>query len=201
MPQSDITDFHGVAQSLTALGSAWEPAEAHGAFCGMACFSGAAALVDWLGELAPDAAADDVLAREQQACLQRLAADTLLKLEAGQMAFELLLPPADTPLKARTASLADWCHGFMHGLMTVGHPDTGSHWEALDSDVAREIFEDFSAITRAAADEDSSDEAEVALAELSEYVRVSVQLVYEEAHGLRTRLAAAQRPADSQGVH
>ena len=200
MPQSDSLDFDAVAQCLQALGAPWEPAEAHGAFCGMACLSGAAALSDWARELAPDIAPSDLQATARQARLQQLAADALLKLEAGQMAFELLLPDADSSLSARTAALADWCHGFMHGLMAVGHPDTGPHWESLDSDVAREIVDDFNAITRAAVDPEAGDESEAALAELVEYVRVSAQLMYEEAYVLRQRLAGTERPADKHGV-
>jgi uncharacterized protein YgfB (UPF0149 family) len=201
VPKSEIADFDEVAQCLAALGAAWEPAEAHGAFCGMACCSGSAALVDWLRELAPEAAAGDVLAAERRSLLQRVAADTLLKLEAGQLAFELLLPASGSPVAARTAALAHWCHGFMHGLMTAGNPDTGRHGESLDSDVVREILEDFSAITRVATDADTGDEADAALAELNEYVRVAVQLIYEETHSLRAGRAAAVRPAASQEVH
>jgi len=199
LAETEIADYDTVAEHLRALRADWEPAEAHGAFCGMACFSGARALQDWMGELLPDAEAEDVLARERQAHLQQVAADTLLKLEAGQMAFELLLPDADVSLDLRTGALADWCHGFMHGLMSVGHPDTGSCWDSLDSEVAREVVEDFSAITRAGVEQDADEEAEAALAELVEYVRVSVQLVYEEAQPARIRLAA-DRDAGAKSV-
>ena len=55
----------------------------------------------------------------------------------------------------------------------------------LDGELA-EILADFGEISRAgvtAEDGENSDQAEFALAELTEYVRVSVQIVYEELGG------------------
>jgi len=179
------TDFSAIRHRLSALDASWEPAEAHGAFCGRACLSGAAALQDWARDVADKGDPDDVLAREHILALQRFAADSLLKLEAGQMGFQLLLPDDDAGLEERASSLADWCHGFMHGLASAGGADQGPFADAMEKGVIKEIIEDFSEITRAGADSDTTDEIENAYAELEEYVRVSVQLVYEETAGFR----------------
>lgn len=185
MNNDDNLDFDGLNQLLSATGASWEAAEAHGAFCGRACLSGAAAIRPWVSDLldAPDAA--DVLARERTARLETLAASTLLILEAGEMGFQPLLPADDQPLFDRTASLADWCHGFMHGLVAAGGADDGPQADALDSGVVSEILDDFNEITKAGAAEDEGEESEGAYVELVEYVRVSAQLVYDETAGLR----------------
>jgi len=177
---------------LDGLDASWEPAEAHGAFCGRACLSGVAALQDWTRDVAGDANPDNVLTKEHIGGLQAFAADTLLKLEAGQMAFQLLLPDDDSALEIRATALADWCHGFMHGLASAGGADEGPYADALESGVVGEIIEDFSQITRAAAEDANTNEAEQAFAELEEYVRVSVQLIYEETAGLRPSTGGAR---------
>lgn len=189
--EAEGADFNEVGRLLTALGADWDPAEAHGAFCGRACFEGAAALANWLADVLPAVDANNVLAREQQSRLQAAAAHSLLSLEAGQMAFAVLLPDDDAPLALRAEALADWCHGFMQGFTSVGKADEGPYADELDSAVVDEILEDFSAITRATAGERASEADESALAELTEYVRVSAQLVYEETAAQRLRLKQA----------
>jgi len=179
---------------LDQLNASWEPAEAHGAFCGRACLSGTAALQDWLRDVSSgtNRDSDDVVRQESAKGLQTFAAETLLKLEAGQMAFQLLLPDDDTALEIRTAALADWCHGFMHGLASAGGADQGPFSDALESGDVGEIIEDFGQITRAGAGTEQGNEAEQFFAELEEYVRVSVQLVYEETAKLRQRAPGVQ---------
>ena len=124
--------------------------------------------------------------------MEVLAADSLLKLEAGDMRFNLLLPPDDESLQLRTAALADWCHGFMHGLVEAGGGDVGPQSDALENSIAAEILDDFSEITKAGAGEQAGDEAEQAFVELVEYVRVSVQIIYDEMAPLRANQVSAK---------
>ncbi len=190
-----VADFATVRRMLEGLNASWEPAEAHGAFCGRACLTGAAALQAWIGDLATAADPQNALNREHIAGLQRVAAEALLKLEAGQMQFALLLPDEDVPLELRVTGLADWCHGFMHGLASAGGADQGPVADVVDSGVVAEILADFSEITRAAAGDAGGNAAEQAFAELEEYVRVSAQLIYEETAGLRAA------PASGKAAH
>ena len=54
-----------------------------------------------------------------------------------------------------------------------------------------EIIQDFSEITRAAVTHEETEiEAEAAFTELVEYVRVCVQLIYEDLHGMRSGTGA-----------
>ena len=190
MNNSETPDFDSVEQLLNAAGADWEAAEAHGAFCGRACLSGAAAIRAWAGDLLGSPGSDDVLGRERSAKLESLAAASLLALEAGDMAFTPLLPDDGESLFVRTAGLVDWCHGFMHGLVAAGGADQGPQADALETDVVSEILDDFGEITKAGAGDDESEEAEAAYAELVEYVRVSAQLVYDETAALRKQFAA-----------
>ena len=178
---------------LKAAGTAFEAAEAHGAFCGRACLAGAAAIRDWQQELMAESDGDNVLANECKRALETLAADTLLKLEVGDLRFALLLPGDEESLQLRTAALADWCHGFMQGLVAAGGADQGAPADALDFPEASEILDDFNEITKAGASIDEGEESEWAYVELVEYVRVSVQLMYDETATLRTSpVAGAQ---------
>jgi len=185
MSNPQTGDFDDIERLLSAVGAVWEAAEAHGAFCGMACLGGSAAILEWLQLMLAEADVNDVLAQERSQLMKNLAAKTLLSLEAGNMAFALLLPSDDQALQQRTAGLADWCHGFMHGLVTDGGADQGLRADALDAAIPAEILDDFSQITRAGVADDGSEESEQAYAELLEYVRVSVQLVYDETAALR----------------
>jgi uncharacterized protein YgfB (UPF0149 family) len=185
MSDPHIPDFDDVERMLAAAGAVWEAAESHGSFCGMACLRGAGAITDWMRELLLKASAEDVLAQERLRELQQLAAKTILELEAGDMAFDLLLPTDDEPLRQRTAALADWCHGFMHGLALVGGADQGAKADMLDGAIPAEILDDFSEITKAGADDSEGEESEQAYVELVEYVRVSTQLIYDETTAIR----------------
>ena len=187
MTDTSVADFDSVEQLLNGVGASWEAAEAHGAFCGRACLTGAAAIPLWVTELVGDRDGGDVLAGERAATLEQLAANTILSLEAGEMSFQLLIPTDEAPLSARTAALADWCHGFMQGLVAAGGADEGVQADALDSEIVSEILEDFSEITKAGAADEADEEAEAAFAEVVEYVRVSAQLVYDETAALRQR--------------
>jgi hypothetical protein len=189
MSDSEIIDFDSVEVLLNLAGASWEAAEAHGAFCGRACLGGANAIRAWVGGVLEQATGGDVLHQKRTGKLESLAANTLLSLEAGELGFRLLLPDDNEPLSTRTAALADWCHGFMQGLVVAGGADQGPQGDALESAVISEILGDFTEITKAGASYESGEEGEQAFTELVEYVRVSVQLVYDETVGIRSRVA------------
>lgn len=195
MPAEKTVDFDAVERWLAAAGATWQAAEAHGAFCGRACMGGVAALRDWLDEVldrAPHSV--DVLSLERQAGLQAAAAVSLVQLEAGQMQFSLMLPADNAALERRVAALADWCHGFMQGLAAGGAADAGQALEALATPETSEILRDFSELTRAVADAAVNEADEQAFAEIVEYVRVSVQLIYDDTAAYRNTAAAASGP-------
>ena len=106
------------------------------------------------------------------------------------MQFELLMPDEEQPIELRTAALTLWCNGFVYGLGTSGAPDP----EHLPGDTG-EIVRDLAQIMRAGVDEREGLEAnEAALAELVEFVRVGVQVVFEELGALRHPVASPRLP-------
>jgi len=80
--------------------------------------------------------------------------------------------------------MARWCEGFLHGLVSEKHSDALK--ERLAAEPLADIIRDMLQITRAAAEEDETEEEENAYAELVEYLRVAAQLAYEELADFRT---------------
>jgi uncharacterized protein len=154
-----------------------EPAEAHGTLAGALCATGVYRLEDWLAEILPEGAVPGKAAP----LLRGVYEQTRAALSGTQMQFELLMPDDDEPIERRTEALTLWCNGFVYGLGSSGTPDP----EHLPGD-AGEIVRDLAQIMRAGVDEREGLEAnEAALAELVEFVRVGVQVVFEELGTLR----------------
>jgi len=106
------------------------------------------------------------------------------------MEFDLLLPEDEASLDTRTVALAQWCQGFLYGLGGSAIQDTNG----LPGEVG-EIVRDLSEITRVGVDDGQSVESnESAYAELVEFVRVGVQLVFEELSPLRDQPSSPGAP-------
>jgi uncharacterized protein YgfB (UPF0149 family) len=106
------------------------------------------------------------------------------------MEFHPLLPEDESPLDERTAALAQWCVGFLYGLGSSSIQDLSK----LPGEVG-EVVRDFDEITRVGIDQgDSDDQNESAYAELVEFVRVGVQIVFEELEALRAPSAEQPDP-------
>jgi uncharacterized protein YgfB (UPF0149 family) len=98
------------------------------------------------------------------------------------MEFDLLIPEDEVSIEERTRALSLWCNGFLYGLGTTGAADPGRL-----SGEAGEVVRDLTEITRAGVDAaDGAEENEAALAELVEFVRIGVQLLFEETGRQRT---------------
>jgi uncharacterized protein YgfB (UPF0149 family) len=131
---------------------------------------------DWLAEILPE----DSLANGADPVLQTLYNATVAALAGDEMDFDLLIPGDDCPIEERTQALTLWCTGFLYGLGT-----SAADPQRLPGELG-EIVRDLTEITRADVDASDSREAnESALAELVEFVRVGVQLVFDELGPLR----------------
>lgn len=175
MKMIDPTDFDAVARTLAAAGSAVGAAEAHGCLCGAASARRDYGVADWLDEIVPDGATGDTDG------LRALVDATLAALAGDSMEFQPLLPDDDEPLAARVEALGTWCQGYLYGFGSAG--TTGNL--RLPDDVA-EVLGDFAQLGRAGvvgSDEDAVEEE--AYAELVEFLRAAVQLVYDELAPLR----------------
>jgi uncharacterized protein len=181
--------FPELEDTLAEAGSPTEAAEAHGSLCGALCAQSPYHIESWLEELLDDHRQQSAQARE---VLQSVFEQTSRHLGGEAMDFTPLLPDDAEPLAGRTSALARWCEGFLYGLGASGLTSI----DALPGEVG-EIVRDMSEISRATpGDEEPTETDEQAYAELVEYIRVGVQLIYDELAPLR----AAPIPA-SPHVH
>ena len=119
----------------------------------------------------------------------------------GELEFEPLLPDDDAPLEEQVQALALWCHGFLSGV-GASAPDLEVRGERRMRTIraARSprscATSPRSAARASSEDEDAGDRdtADFALAEIQEYVRVSVQIVFEDLGAVRPRPATRTSP-------
>jgi uncharacterized protein len=177
-------DYTRIQQLLSREHSVTDAAEAHGTLAGCLCGASGYRFEDWLREILPEGRAD----RAAREALQELFGSTAAALIQPDMEFDLLLPDDTESLALRTQALSEWCQGFLYGLGAGNIPDASE----LPGEVG-EVVRDFIEITRADVDDGQDAEAnENAYVELVEFVRVGVQLLFEE-------LAVARAPAAPSG--
>ncbi|OGI52322.1 MAG: hypothetical protein A3E57_02470 [Candidatus Muproteobacteria bacterium RIFCSPHIGHO2_12_FULL_60_33] len=172
----DLPAYEDAARLLREAGVPTGAAEVHGIITGVLC-APQGARVAWQ-EL--------VLGREtgrnrdpQTALSQLLVAlhrSTHAHLSGLECDFAPLLPGDEHSLAEQIEGLSDWCRGYLLGLHAGGVPEG----QALDGD-AGEIIRDITRLSEAELDASLADEEEMrALVEIVEYLRVGVQLVFEE---------------------
>ena len=181
-----LPDYDHVQQLLVQERSLADAAEAHGTLAGCLCAAQGYKVEDWLREILPEGRA----APQTTAVLEELYTATAGALLQPDMEFELLLPADEQPIELRTAALAQWCQGFLYGLGAGAVPDASE----LPGEVG-EVVRDFIEISRAGVDATQGEESnEAAYAELVEFVRVGVQLLFEELGALRPPAAPTAAP-------
>jgi hypothetical protein len=102
------------------------------------------------------------------------------------------LPSDDSPLDEQVEALAVWCQGFVSGVGTT----RASAQRSTENAALDEILRDFAEIGRAGLSEEEAageTQADFALAEIHEFVRVGVQIVFEE--------LASERALSAPDVH
>ena len=179
MTQAIYADIQRVLTEERALA---DTAEAHGTLTGCLCAAVGYRFEDWLLEILPEGRAQPLAA----ATLRELYTETAGSLRAPDMEFDLLLPEDAQSIDARAAALAQWCQGFLYGLGSGAVQDAAS----LPGEVG-EVVRDLTEISRVGVDIAQTEESnESAYAELVEFVRVSVQVIFEELEPLRGRPAS-----------
>ena len=170
-------DYERLRESLAAAGAVVALAELHGGVCGALCAGGPAAARRWVTD-----SLDDIEQGASAAALvddlEELIGTSSKMLEDEELKFEPLLPSDDAPLPEQVEALAVWCQGFLGGVGSAA-PAHGS----AESAALREVLRDFAEISRAGLSDDEAageDQPDFALAQIHEYVRVGVQLVFEE---------------------
>ena len=172
-------DYDELDAALKHCGSDWNCSQSHGLLCGRLGILGMDGAAMWIDQVLGEQGEGDERRSECAQMLDAVFQYTWQQLEQRQSDFELLLPDdvADMSLKAK--SIGHWCEGFLHGIVS------GKHADELKKQLAAEplasVIKDMLEITRVASDEEDDEETnESAYTELVEYIRVAVQLAYEE---------------------
>ncbi|MEO8463819.1 MAG: UPF0149 family protein [Gammaproteobacteria bacterium] len=177
-------DYDTLRDSLAQAGAVVALAELHGGVCGALCAGGASAAAYWLEDCLQDQELDAT--EELDASLTNVVIASSRMLDQPGFEFEPLLPDDAAPLDEQVQALALWCHGFVTGLganapeLAARGARTQGNGEAA---TVAEVIGDFTEISRAGLSEDEAagqDQADFALAELREYVRAGVQMVFED---------------------
>lgn len=151
-------------------------AEAHGVLAGLLCVDERIDSRIWVSEVFDDIDNMDMLASVDRETFSSLFDETRRLLEDEIFEFDLLLPDDDTSLNERAVAFSDWCKGFLYGL---GFGGEKNDWPGDCNELLLDIIE----ISRLDP-EVEGDTDENAYMELTEFVRVAVQLFHNE---LRTR--------------
>jgi uncharacterized protein YgfB (UPF0149 family) len=151
-----------------------EPAEAHGTLAGALCSSSDYGLLEWLHEILPDDSPEEQALRTS--VLQNVYDSTVRTLAGNEADFAPLLPDDESSLADRADALSHWCQGFLYGLGSGPASDP-----AKVSSEAGEIIHDITEITHVGVDADEqNEENEIAFAEVVEFLRVGVQILFVE---------------------
>lgn len=169
-----LPDYDALARQLRAAGAGYGPAEAHGLLTGLLCAPGEAAAL-WRGLVL----GEDEVAPALEPLADTLAGlldETRVALDDPEFGFDPLLPGEDRPLAEQLEGFTDWCRGFLLGLSAGGMQERGLSAEA--GEFLRDVVQMAEAEMEA---EGADEEGETrALAELVEYLRAGVQLLYDE---------------------
>jgi uncharacterized protein YgfB (UPF0149 family) len=164
-------EFEHVLRGARALP---EPAEAHGTLAGALCSSRDYGLIEWLHEILPDDSPDGEAL--ENSVLQSVYNSMVLTLVGSDSDFQPLLPDDEAPLAERAHALSLWCQGFLYGLGSGSIADPAK----VSAEIG-EFIDDLTKFTQVGVDpDDQNEENEVAFAEVVEFVRVGVQLLFVE---------------------
>ncbi len=177
MSPAQLPDFEEACAAAEGSLGPGGLSECHGVACGLLCAvpqTGAHRFMEALSELELAPAQSS----ELQQALERVFRAAAEQLPDPQMRFAIWLPPDDEPLDERTEALARWCSGLLAGLGVSGGGIEGLPAETL------EALEDVRRIAGAEVEgEGDAEEEETAFAEIVEYVRVVVMMLYEDLRG------------------
>ncbi|WP_426415115.1 UPF0149 family protein [Aestuariirhabdus sp. LZHN29] len=171
--QNSADDFDDLCNLFVELESCNAPAELHGIICGQLAAGKRLSANDWIA-LAVEQMQLSELPDEARGMLQELYDQTLKQLLGGEFGLRLLLPDEEDEMPIRAEALGQWCSGFLGGF-GLANPKAGVLGEEVVS-----VLEDLAEIAQIQLDLEESEENEVSLMEVSEYVRMGVMVVYTE---------------------
>ena len=174
-------DYEQVNQLVDDYELDISPAHLHGIITASTCAAGINPdAVNPLNLITPYKGLDENQLGHLSDSLNLYYIQTLQVLDDHMFEFELALPDEDSGAEFRTEELAAWCRGF---LTAYSHSIKSD--EVLSGDAA-EALKDLTQIAFAEIGDAQAEEIEQALAELEEYLRVGVQLIFDELNPTQT---------------
>lgn len=144
-------------------------AEAHGIMTGLLCIDESISFDQWQSEMQRTQMLNQCFEGEALECMVSLFDGIHATFTGGNYEFSPFLPDDEFQLFERAQALSEWCQGFLQGL---GHADIKMSWPGN----CREIIDDLIAISQLDPDSNEDDD-EASFMELTEYVRVGVELI------------------------
>ena len=170
------TVFHELDIKLKATGWDGGASEAHGLLTGLACRGITTSQLTNKMYLFNFEAEKNIL------LLEGMFELILKNLNSNMPVFDLLLPDDETDIAPRLEGIGKWCYGFIQGFC-----HDGANATYQQSSEVTELVQDISTISgiqaetsREPAMTESAQEDERALMEIEQFLRVGIQLIYEE---------------------
>jgi uncharacterized protein YgfB (UPF0149 family) len=149
------------------------PSGFHGFLCGRLCCDAVGikelvlATSGWL-------ALSEAQAEEAESIFEAFYRASISSLEDVSFLFQPILPDDELPLTERLVAVGDWCSNYISGL------GDGMDQAFRLSDDGKEALEDIAAIGQVSVDFETDDDGERDYAELVEFIRIAVQVVFSE---------------------
>lgn len=153
-------------------------AEIHGMLSGLVASGAPLKREEWQGLMVDLANEGQAFSVSMKSLLSDIFAQVESDLADPQMGFQLLLPGDEEPLAERLRALTGWVQSFL-----VGFGVNQQHL-AQASDDLREAIDDLAEIARLSDDVEADNEGERAFYEVTEYVRISAIMCFNELAGL-----------------
>ncbi|MDO5506497.1 MAG: UPF0149 family protein [Pseudoxanthomonas suwonensis] len=164
----DLPEAAAISAQLQRLGLGIAAAELHGAACGWIA-GGGEREGNWLAAVMVD---PDLAPVAMESALDALFRASVRQFEDRDFSLGLLLADDEASLGERSASLFDWCRGFLGGFGLAAGA------EPALSDEGREALADLARLAAASAQEEGDEDDEQALVEIEEFVRVAAMLLH-----------------------
>jgi len=171
-------DYDELNAELGAIHAGMRASECHGFLCGHYCSSNSIELDLWREHLL-GGIDDSVNVADCITILEQLANQVKVEVLSEDISFDLLLPDDQDAISLRSSALAEWCAGFTSGLGIGGMGEKPKLNEECE-----EFVKDLISISRMETAIEEGEEAETALFEIVEYIRVGVIMLHQEWHDI-----------------
>lgn len=168
-----VFDYDRYAQICSDLAAVGRPPELHGHLVGRLSAGSRLDHTTWLNVAQELLDGRGSLSEAGKVALIQLYDASLAELAGSGFSLTLLLPDDDAGIDLRTATLGQWCDGFLAGFGLVER-------SAELSEEADGVLRDFAAIAQVQSDLDDSEGNEVDFMEVMEYVRMATLMVFSE---------------------